>query len=78
MKYYANHLGIKSTQTVNKWLREIPTLQYIVLTLKLLLQSRGFNKTYEGGMNTFSLIIFLVSYILEAKLDKETNPALVL
>lgn len=29
-------------------------------------------------MNTFSIIVLLVSYILEAKLDKETNPAFVL
>lgn len=36
------------------------------------------NCTYEGGLNTFSMIVLLVAYIFHAKLEKEENAALVL
>lgn len=48
-----------------------------MITLKFLLQNRGLHKTYEGGLNTFTMIVLVVSYIYHAKLEKETNPALV-
>lgn len=38
----------------------------------------GLNCTYEGGLNTFSMIVLLVAYISHAKLEKEENAALVL
>ena len=78
MQSQRDHLGIQSTQTINGWLQEIPTLHHLVITLKCLLQSRLLHKTYEGGMNNFSLIVLLVSYIYHAKLEKEINFALVL
>lgn len=70
MQSKSNHLGIISTQTINEWLKEIPTLHFIVIALKVLFNNRGFNKTYQGGMNTFSMIVFIVAYIYHAGLEK--------
>ena len=74
----SNHLGIISTQAINEWLEEIPTLRCIILALKRLLQSRDLHKTYQGGLNTFSMTVLVVCYIYHAELQKETNPAVVL
>ena len=50
----------------------------MALTLKYLLQRRGLNITYEGGLNTFSMMLLVVAYIYHAKLVNELNPAIVL
>lgn len=78
MQSHSNHLGIISTQTINSWLKEIPSLHYIVIALKVLLQDRDLHKTYTGGLNTFSMIVLLVAYIRHGQLEKETNTGAVL
>lgn len=72
------HLGLISTEAINKWLADISCLHEIVIVMKQLFKVKGFNVTYEGGLNTFSMIVLLVSYIYHAKLEKETNTAQVL
>ena len=71
-------MGLISTEAINKWLSDIPCLHPIVILLKQMLRAKRYNVTYEGGLNTFSMIVLLVSYIYEAKIDKEPNPAVVL
>jgi len=36
------------------------------------------NLTYEGGLNTISMIVMLVAYIWHAELQEEENTAVVL
>ena len=50
----------------------------MVIVLKMLLQGRDLHGTYQGGLNTFSMIVMLVAYIYYAHLQEETNPAVVL
>ena len=50
----------------------------MVIVLKMLLQGRDLHGTYQGGLNTFSMIVMLVAYIYHAHLQEETNPAIVL
>jgi DNA polymerase sigma len=63
-----NHLGLISTEAINEWLSEIPSLHTIVIFLKQIFKNYHFNITYEGGLNTFAMIVLLVSYIRHAKL----------
>lgn len=46
--------------------------------MKQILKNHRFNITYEGGLNTFAMIVLLVAYIRHHQLEKEINSAKVL
>lgn len=73
-----SHLGLISTNAINRWIGQISSLHSIIITLKEFFSRMRLNCTYEGGLNTFSMIVLLVAYISHAKLQKEENAALVL
>ena len=63
-----NHLGLISTEAINKWLEEIPTLRIIVVLLKCYLAKHSLNESYSCGLNTYSLMVMIVGYIYDAEL----------
>jgi DNA polymerase sigma len=70
-------LGLISTEAINQWLQQVSSLHSIIIILKEFFAKRKLNCTYEGGLNTFSLIVLLVAYIFHARLQEEDNAALV-
>ena len=73
-----NHLGIISTEAINGWLEEIPTLRTIVVLLKSHLSLHSLNENYNKGLNTYSLIIMLVALIYHEELMHENRISFVL
>lgn len=70
-----SHLGLISTNAINRWLQEIASLHSIIIILKEFFARKKLNCTYEGGLNTFSMIVLMVAYIFHARLEKEDNAA---
>lgn len=73
-----SHLGLISTNAINKWISEISSLHSIVIVMKELFSKKRLSCTYEGGLNTFSMIVLFMAYIIHAKLEQEENAAIVL
>jgi hypothetical protein len=46
--------------------------------MKELFSKKRLSCTYEGGLNTFSMIVLFMAYIIHAKLEQEENAAIVL
>lgn len=46
--------------------------------LKYVLSKRSLNQTYLGGLNTYCLVVMIVSFIYSQKLEKCDNFAIVL
>lgn len=59
--------GIKGSKMVNEFKKEFPELKYLVVILKILLSIHDLNKTYDGGINSFGLILLVVSYLQQQK-----------
>ena len=51
-------------------MQEIPSLRYIVILLKNILSNKGLNETYYGGINTYTLMIMVVSFVYYSRLEK--------
>lgn len=72
------HLGVVTTAQINKWINEIPTLSSITVLLKYELTRKGLNETYVGGINTYCLVVMIVSFIKKQGLQKQQNLGIVL
>jgi DNA polymerase sigma len=70
-----SHLGLISTNTINRWIGEISSLHSIIIILKEFFGKKRLNCTYEGGLNTFSMIVLLVAFVFHARLEQEDNAA---
>lgn len=55
--------GIKTTSLVKDFSDEFDELKYLVIFLKVLLSVNNLNKTYDGGISSFGLILLVVSYL---------------
>lgn len=64
------HLGIISTNQIAEWMNSIHCLRPMVILLKHKLSEKGLNETYFGGINTYSLMVMLVAYILDRNLQE--------
>jgi len=71
-------LGIHTTSTISEWLSSIKSLRSIVIVMKSFFTISRLNLAYEGGLNTFAMIVMLVSYIKHKKLENEENAAVIL
>lgn len=49
----------------------------MVILMKELFARQRLNITYEGGLNTFAMIVLMVAYVLHHGLEQEPNAALV-
>lgn len=59
--------GIRGSKIINNFKKEFPELKYLVIVLKVLLSVHNLNKTYEGGINSFGLILLVISYLQQHK-----------
>jgi non-canonical poly(A) RNA polymerase PAPD5/7 len=59
--------GIKGTKIINDFKQEFPELKYLVIFLKVLLSVSNLNKTYDGGISSFGLILLVISYLQQQK-----------
>jgi DNA polymerase sigma len=65
-----SHVGLISTATINSWLTDIPSLNTVVIVLKQYFLKKQLNVTYEGGLNSFSMIVLIVAYLYHAQLQQ--------
>ena len=64
------HLGIEATQSMNKWMSDIPNLYSMSILLKYLFKKKDFNATYKGGIGSFCVMVMILAYLKHSK--KET------
>ncbi|TNV74895.1 hypothetical protein FGO68_gene8183 [Halteria grandinella] len=57
------HMGIRCCQFVKKKLEEYQILESLTLVLKKFLALRNMNQPYQGGLNSYGLIILIVTYL---------------
>ena len=74
----SSHLGIRTTAAIGQWISSIKSLHSIVIIMKEFFTINRLNLTYEGGLNTISMIVMLVAFIEHAGLAEEENTAVVL
>lgn len=74
----SNHLGVRSTEEIRRWLEEIPTLNSLVVILKYFLSKRSLNETYSNGLNNYALIVLIVAYLEHSGMRNEESVAVVL
>ena len=65
------HLGNSSLRASQELLEEYPALKDILIVLKHLLSVHGMNSSYNGGISSYSLLIWVVAFInsLESPLE---------
>ena len=59
--------GINGTLFINKIIKEFKEIKYIVIFLKVLLSVNNLNKTFDGGISSYGLILLVVSYFQQFK-----------
>ncbi|CAI2360209.1 unnamed protein product [Moneuplotes crassus] len=59
--------GVKGSKLVNQFKKEFPELKYLAVILKILLSIHDLNKTFDGGISSFGLILLIVSYLQQHK-----------
>jgi DNA polymerase sigma len=57
------HMGIRCCQFVKKKLEEYSALESLTLVLKKFLALRNMNQPYQGGLNSYGLIILIVTFL---------------
>lgn len=57
------HMGIRCCQFVKKKLEEYQALESLTLVLKKFLALRNMNQPYQGGLNSYGLIILVVTFL---------------
>ena len=70
--------GIKGSLYINELLKEFKEIKYIVIFLKILLSVNNLNKTFDGGISSYGLILMISSYFQQNKnksrvFDKESE-----
>ena len=60
-----NQMGCDSTSFMKDRLAECDQLYRNVLIIKYLLQKKGLNKTYKGGLSSYSVLLLCASYLKE-------------
>ena len=48
---------------VQRFLKEYPTLRYLVLVLKQFLLQRDMNEVFTGGISSYSLTLLAISFL---------------
>ena len=73
---FNNQDGVKSVGTLLQYRKQLPELKYLVLVFKVMLSTHGCNKTMNGGLCSFSIILLITSYLqmYYKKLEKLPNP----
>lgn len=67
--------GVRGTKTINDFKQQFPELKYLVIFLKVLLLVNDLNKTYDGGISSFGLILLVISYLQQHKNKTLQNPS---
>jgi len=67
----SSHLGILTTSAISQWLNHLRPLHTIVILMKEFFTINQLNLAYEGGLNTISMIVMLVAYIVDQRLEEE-------
>eukprot|EP00727_Mastigamoeba_balamuthi_P004321 m51a1_g13887 hypothetical protein (1283) ;mRNA; f:664538-669641 len=57
------HRGLRNSDMVKSFLRDLRSFKPILLVLKQLLYERGLNNTYTGGLGSFCLSLMVASYL---------------
>ena len=69
--------GVLAKATVLSYIRGYPNLRCLVLAIKSLLAKHDLNKTYTGGLNSYSVVLWVVAFLqsnlMEQDLGKQLN-----
>jgi hypothetical protein len=57
------HMGLWSLSLTRTYLLVYPTLQQLVIAIKRLLEKHSLNSSYEGGLSSYSVVLWCVAYI---------------
>ncbi|CAG7719989.1 unnamed protein product [Allacma fusca] len=57
------HQGVETANLVQEWMKESPVIPRLFLVLKQFLQFHRLGNVYKGGLNSYSLIIMIVSFL---------------
>lgn len=68
-----NHLGMMSTTFVNQQQSLYPQVNTLAIIIKHFLKSNGLNKSYTGGMSTYTLVNIIVALIKHHRFSCETS-----
>mmetsp|Transcript_16292 Transcript_16292/g.14220 ORF Transcript_16292/g.14220 Transcript_16292/m.14220 type:complete len:146 (+) Transcript_16292:244-681(+) len=58
---------------INNFKKNFSELKYLVTILKILLSVHDLNKTYDGGISSFGLILLVISYLQQDKNMKKES-----
>ena len=68
----------RTTSYVTSCLESHPCLKTVFPYLKYLMGLKGFSSQYDGGLNSYSLLILLVYFVVSKNLPKNSEPGKVL
>ncbi len=55
--------GIESAKLISSFIQQFPVLPKLVLIIKQFLNQRNLNEIYYGGINSYSIILLIVSFL---------------
>lgn len=59
----ATHYGLKACKVVGKLLATFPTLRWLVIVLKLFLQSRHLAQPFTGGLSSYAVLLLVAQFL---------------
>lgn len=61
--YLSQHMGLSSFNLTKTCMIVYPSLQQLIIVIKLLLEKHGLNSAYEGGLSSYSVVLWCIAYI---------------
>lgn len=58
-----NHNGLECVQLVRSYLQESQIIEPMILVLKHMLKTWGYNDPYHGGLSSYALLLLIVSFL---------------
>lgn len=57
------HNGLESTESIREWVENLPYFETLALTLKSVIRKANFHKSYEGGINSYCLLLLVAAFL---------------
>ena len=72
---FSHFTGVRAIPQVLSYLNIYPPLYPLVFFLKLYLAQRGLNEPFSGGMSSFAILLFFVSFFQQYKNYRQGDPS---